>query len=147
MKRLQKTGFYRTAPICALALAALVLTACLTGCGSQPYKVVPVEGTLTSAGQPLANCVIQFKPAEGRLSSAKTDENGHFKAQYSSDTAGIQVGECRLYLVNVGGTITGPGKFTYTPEQQKLLEKYGTSTEGFPVTITKKDKNMVIDLP
>lgn len=64
----------------------LALTVALTGCGgSEPpefaARLVPVTGTVTLDGEPLADAVIHFDPQQGDGESAvgKTDANGKYE--------------------------------------------------------------------
>jgi len=59
--------------------AALFLFVVLSGCGSGGPKIVPVAGTLTHKGKPVANAIVHFTPEHGRPSSGLTDEEGHLR--------------------------------------------------------------------
>ena len=65
----------------------LALTSAI-GCGGAPSdmpELGSVTGTVTLAGKPLADAIVEFRPAEGRPSSGKTNETGAYTLQYTSD--------------------------------------------------------------
>jgi len=52
----------------------------LAGCGGPDYTLVPVSGTVTLDGQPVANANVSFEPqAEGPGCYATTDAKGRFE--------------------------------------------------------------------
>jgi len=71
---------------------ALALTAIgLVGCGSEGFELVPVSGTVTLDGQPLAGASVSFQPTGGGAtpgpgSSAVTDASGKFQLKTSEAT-------------------------------------------------------------
>lgn len=52
----------------------------VTGCGGGPDRpqTVPVSGTVTYNGEPVADANVTFYPEEGRPASGKTDAQGRF---------------------------------------------------------------------
>jgi hypothetical protein len=63
----------------------VVLLPPLAGCGSDPYKVAPVSGTVSVNGKPLANASVTFAPVAvagtmepGPSSAGTTDANGRY---------------------------------------------------------------------
>lgn len=63
----------------------LLVLAPAIGCTGDPYRIVPVSGTVTLNGKPLADAYITFQPmSDGTQptqppgSYAKTDSDGHF---------------------------------------------------------------------
>ncbi|MFW6172061.1 MAG: carboxypeptidase-like regulatory domain-containing protein, partial [Planctomycetota bacterium] len=80
--------------------AGLVLVSlfCL-GCGDSGPERGYVEGTVTMDGEPLPDAVVTFQPEDtGRPSYGKTDENGHYELQYTSDKKGALVGMHRVTI-------------------------------------------------
>lgn len=135
--------------ILSLLLTALILIVpSVGGCAKKlPYKVVIVEGKLTHAGKPLENFAITFTPeGGGRPSSALTKEEGTFKAKYTPTIQGVQVGKSVMTIEYIG-TYNVTGRSTVPREYVELTKKYAFGTPGYPVEITKTDKNFVIDLP
>jgi hypothetical protein len=83
-----------------LALAACVSTTCLLGCGGGPAPV-PVEGTVSLDGQPLANAVVTFDPraAARTVYQGVTDEAGHYALQeLHGSSAGAPAGNYRVTI-------------------------------------------------
>jgi hypothetical protein len=64
-----------------LCLVAVCLAG-LTGCGGSGRETVPVRGTVTWDGQPLADAAVMFSgPEGGSPVTARTDANGIFTVQ------------------------------------------------------------------
>lgn len=77
----------------ALALTLLSLT---TGCGK---GLSGVSGTVTLDGKPLKDAFVEFSPASGRPSIGRTDEEGHYQLEYSTNKTGVEPGE---HTVRIG---------------------------------------------
>lgn len=83
------------------AVAAVVA---LSGCGGGPPApdLVDVEGTVTLDQQPLADAIVIFTPegwADGqsaRPAAARTDEDGHYRLEFSNNHRGAQPGKYRV---------------------------------------------------
>ena len=124
------------------AFFSLFFLAMFSGCGEKlPYEVVRTRGTITFDGQPAPKGLrLQFAPAdgEGRTSEAIVGDEGKFKAVYTRAIEGIQVGKITL-TVSWGGN-------TPPPEVAEIIKKYGGKTKGFPLEITKPDKEFKIEL-
>lgn len=79
-----------------LGLAASVF---LAGCGGADGPPLgAVSGRVTLDGQPLANAVVKFQPAdaEGTYSAGRTDENGYYQLRFTRDRNGALVGSHRV---------------------------------------------------
>jgi len=78
--------------------------AVLAGCGSSgppPPKLVPVRGTVSLDGQPLANAIVTFIPegkTPGAGGSGKTDAQGEYQLTYSRGGPGAPAGEYRVTI-------------------------------------------------
>ena len=71
---------------------AMVLVLAVAGCDKS--GTVPVEGTLTYEGQPVAGLHLQFNPVDGdRVSQGFTDEEGHFVLNASITAEGAEIGK------------------------------------------------------
>ena len=77
----------------ALAISLFALT---TGCGE---SLSAVSGTVTLDGKPLEDAFVEFSPSAGRPSLGKTDEDGHYKLEYSTTKSGVEPGE---HTVRIG---------------------------------------------
>jgi len=106
---------------CSLvALLAVVLFAIALGCGgSDRPDLAEVEGTVTLDGVPLPGARIEFKPAQGKISSATTDENGHYELVYLRDIKGAVPGK---------HTVTITTASEHQPEE-RLPPRYHRETE------------------
>jgi hypothetical protein len=113
----------------------------LSGCGSGP-KFVPVSGTVTLDGKPLANALVAFKPAAlpGKIEAAGpgsmgvTDENGRYvlKVIYTDGrTEGAVVGEHRVRISTTDHVSAGGDSTDVAPRQQKerVPAKYNTNSQ------------------
>jgi len=82
----------------ALALVSLTIVGCGGSKGDLP-PVVPVSGTVTLDGKPLANAGIVFIPTgqtRGGTFSGATDENGHYELLDRESRKGTTVGEFKV---------------------------------------------------
>ena len=79
-----------------VASALLVFLVALSGCENKDYALVPVSGTVTQEGKPVAKMRVSFSPRPlgednvvGPYSSGKTDSDGKFtlKTRYGEDGA------------------------------------------------------------
>ena len=123
----------------------LFLFAMLSGCGEKlPYEVVRTRGTVTFDGKPAQKGLqLQFAPidGEGRTSEAIVGDEGKFKATYTRSTEGIQVGRVVLTVSWSGGS-----NAPTPPEVAEIIKKFGAKTKGFPLEITKPDRDFKIVL-
>ncbi|MFM7207050.1 MAG: carboxypeptidase-like regulatory domain-containing protein [Planctomycetaceae bacterium] len=84
-----------------IKLAAMLL---LAGCFGPPvakYDMLPVEGTVTLEGRPLANAEVMFDSVDMPRGFGVTDENGRFSIVTRQFGAGLPAGQ---YRVLVGGS-------------------------------------------
>jgi hypothetical protein len=77
----------------------------LLGCSDGGAKIIPVSGTVTLNGKPLANATVLFspiaKPGEvnaGDGSAGKTNANGEYTLTTSHGLPGAQVGTHRVRI-------------------------------------------------
>jgi len=123
-------------------LILIGLLAGLTGCSGGP-KFVPVSGTVTLDGKPLANALVAFNPAApagkieaaGPGSMAVTDDQGHYVLKVigtDSRTAGAVVGEHRV-RISTADISPESGDVAVRPKE-RVPAKYNTHTTlTFPV--------------
>lgn len=79
--------------------------AAVLGCSAAGPDIVPVSGTVTLNGKPLADATVAFspiaKPGEvnaGDGSAGKTDANGEYTLRTSRGVPGAQVGKHRVRI-------------------------------------------------
>jgi len=94
-----------------LCCASIFLTLGLSGCGSSDgYDLVPVSGTVTLDGQPLAGATISFQPAGGTAigpsSGAVTDSSGKYelKTSEAESRPGAVVGSHQVQVTGLQDT-------------------------------------------
>lgn len=104
--------------LCIGILAALGLA--LPGCGPSYPETIPVSGTVTLAGKPVAGAAVVFTPEEGHPATGTTDSAGQF------ELSTFQLGDGALpgkHRVTVAKTTVDPD------DGNKLVfivpEKYG----------------------
>jgi hypothetical protein len=86
----------------------LLLALMIAGCGdSDRATLVPVTGTVTQGGKPLAQADVMFLPERGAPSSGKTDANGQFTLMFNDGRPGAVVGKHKV-LISVPGTTPPP---------------------------------------
>ncbi len=88
-----------TQPQIAVRLLGLVVLLAFGGCDGADYSIVPVCGTVTLNGRPLAGARISFEPQRRRKqidagpgSYGTTDAEGHFELVSLDGRAGAVVG-------------------------------------------------------
>jgi hypothetical protein len=137
-----------------LALLFLAALLCLSGCGRS--DVVPVSGTATRGGKPVANVVLWFTPSEGRPSWALTDADGKFELDYNRENKGAKVAKHRVTVVYEPRP-SDPGeeqlilsgqkkRLGRPPEMDAILAKYSPAVSTLEVEITKAINDLEIKL-
>jgi len=136
-----------------VVLVLMFILPLLAGCGNNlKYPIVPFAGTLTYQGEPLGeSVVILFTPVEGRPSSAIADEDGIFKAEYTEQYAGVQVGKHNVtiapYGTSSGFQAPGMNQSTGSAKAKEAFAKYAFGGKGFDLEVEKKSNNFILDLP
>ena len=105
----------------SLGISSLVILHVVTGCstrGDRP-ELGPVEGTVTLDGQPLAGATVIFHPDKGKISMAKTDDNGHYELVYLRDIKGAKLGHHRVEITT----------WTEQTRRERLPPRYHSHTE------------------
>jgi hypothetical protein len=110
------------AAVSAAILAGVAIAGCGGGPGDQP-DLGYVEGTVKLDGKPLAGAKIYFQPEKGRMSEGKTDANGHYVLEYTTDTQGAKLGK---HSVRISTFEENDDGGTKTPE--KVPAKYNINT-------------------
>jgi hypothetical protein len=127
---------------------ALAVVVCVSGCGKGP-KLVPVSGTVTMDGQPLADAMVTFtytdhpRPAAGR-----TDANGAFKLIYNNRVGG-PIGSAKVMIRKQGklddGELFGeliPRRYHASTTLQYEVTKAGPNEFNIPLTSEKDEADL-----
>lgn len=117
-----------------LALTGAIVV-CILGCGDSGSTVptVPVTGTVTLGGAPVAEAVVSFSPKTdgARAAFGQTDASGRFTLTTVQTGDGAMVGS---YAVTVSKTTapasTGGTASNYDPDSLESVE--AAYAEGFP---------------
>jgi len=120
----------RNFPVVALLLATVA--GCSRSRETPPPDVVPVSGTLTYRGEPVADARLTFwADDESEPAFALTDRQGRFRC-VSNDADGIASGEYLVTVSRAGGGIP---------------EKYADADSSpLRVSVEQEDANLVIKL-
>ena len=114
--------------LCCLSIgAALTL---VSGCGGSGPNVVPVSGTVTRGGKPVASLHINFMPEAGRPSWGTSDDQGKFTLNYDPQLNGAEVGKHKVFVTfrHASPKVEMDflaGKKTFHPDKKAIEEKYG----------------------
>jgi hypothetical protein len=135
-------------------LAAVLTVLCLTGCGSSDdVTLVPVSGTITLDGQPLAGATVSFQPVSNQTkpgpgSGAVTDAEGKYalKTSEANSRAGAVVGSHLVRFTGVQDQRADDDDTQRPPAQDPVPPRYrdpgltfdvpaaGTDTANFELT-------------
>jgi hypothetical protein len=127
-----------------------VVSLLLVGCGGDGPALVRVTGTVTRAGKPVPDLVVNFVPEKGYRSVGKTDAEGKFTLLCVSGKEGVAVGQHKVWVqVAPTGLKDDPEAKQSTgkrsPELAAILRKYGSAdTSPLKLEITTARD---IDLP
>ena len=130
----------RLQPILLVVLIPFGLA--MSGCGPDYPETVPVSGTVTLDGQPVAGASVVFTPEAGDLATATTDSSGQFQLSTYRLADGAAPGH---YRVTVAKTTVEPG------EDEKVLflvpKKYGNpDTSGLECDVQLEMSPVQLDL-
>jgi len=104
-------------------VSCLVLVV-LVGCGESGPQVVPVSGTVTYNGAPLADATLLFTPQTGPTSQAKSDASGKFTLVTAQQANGAVAGEHTVLV-----TKSEPPKGMTEAQYEALVKSAGAGTE------------------
>jgi hypothetical protein len=137
-----------------LHAAALVLPwFAAVGCNDGPW-LVPVKGTATRGGEPIASLTILFCPVDNsNPCHARTDAKGHFEISFNRQTKGAVRGPNKVVVgfrprdlaeemkLRAGETIC------FHPDQVAILKKYGNlETTPLIINVIKAETDLQIRL-
>jgi hypothetical protein len=135
-------------------LWSLVAGSCLAlalGCGKSEPSVVEVTGTVTHNGKAVPDLYLNFVPETGRPSWGMTDDNGHFKLNYTKEQDGAQVGTHQVWVQvrprNPKEESNMAERIAKSPELGAILKKYGDrKTSTLRVEITSETRQIELKL-
>jgi len=123
---------------------ALPLVPLASGCGGGGPELGSVEGTVTLDGQPLANAIVNFEPADeaGNRSSydGETDESGHYVLHATASQKGAELGDYTVHITLPELAADDPNAKT----APRIPAKYNTQSE---LKATVKDGKNTFDWP
>lgn len=115
-----KTNYFpiRTLNLIAASLMILAIAGCSDPYDEVPVEIVPVVGTLTYRGNPVADAQLTFRnDYSAEPAFAQTDARGKFRCVTNDSDAGIPAGE---YIVTISSPHGGvPAKYA-DPESSPL---------------------------
>jgi hypothetical protein len=130
----------------ALSLISLAaLTSAFCGCGGS--SAIPVQGTVTLDGKPVADAVVTFAPqGEGEPAAGATNASGKFILQRREAGDGVPPGSYAVTVVGVRTTglqatsdglsdITAAGQIKeewFVPQKYSIRESSGLQAEVKP---------------
>lgn len=122
-----------------LSLVLRVLLLLPLGCGTSGPKFVPVTGTVTLDGNPLANAQVSFVPdvPERELDSTlvctgKTNEKGEYSLSNFQGQIGAPVGKYRVMITckpKEAGTGDERRPADYVPPVDKVSSRYNLESD------------------
>lgn len=136
------------------SLLGLVLGTILAagGCGRKEPIWGEVEGTVTLAGQPLANVRVQFLPEPSQenknapASTATTDEQGHYRLTCeSAGRAGAVIGPHKVVLWDMNPQLFAEGQPAPPPRFPPKYAGLGSTPLKFEVRPGGQTINLKLD--
>lgn len=91
-------------------------------------ELVPVKGTVTRDGKPLAGAIVTFEPSKGAPSSGATNDAGEFELRYNIDYMGAVPGTHTVRISKTEGEAGAellPAKFNSESEITKEVASPG----------------------
>ena len=85
---------------------------CLCSCTRDGYSelgLVPVSGTVTLDGKPLAGAKVSFESEDKRSAIGVTDATGKYSLMYDSETAGVTPGPKVVRITTADAEVEGGG--------------------------------------
>lgn len=131
--------------------AAIVLLAAGCGGGGDQLEIVPVQGTVTFKGEPVAGLLVNFEPTEGRPSRGMTDEQGHYEATIGPDRPGVLAGPCRVWVALRPQTVAEEqemlaGTHELSKKLAPMLTKYARASSPLNLTISASESQVDLNL-
>lgn len=109
------------------AILGLAVLLPVLGCGGSS-EVSSVEGVVTLDGEPVPEATVEFTPVgEGRPSTGRTDESGHYELAYSATEMGAKIGEHTVKITTGGMKADESGNLVEVEET--IPARYNEQTE------------------
>ena len=122
-------------------LTILSLTSGCMGTWKADYsgiELIPIEGTVTLDGTPLAGVVVFYVQEDGSKSYATADEKGFYKMKFNSEVGGVLPGSVTVEISTTAKTgELKPGDADGIPDPRT---KKGKKKELVPAVYNKKSK-------
>lgn len=143
-----RTIHVRSLPACHLAATAVMFAVACGGCNQSPFKLVPVSGSVSLDGQPLAGGIVNFQPIVGGPganagpgSTARTGTDGRYTLATIRGEPGAVVGKHRvkIYLHNAEAAEQGANRDPSKWEKLPLHYNYNSNVT-FDVPAEGTDK-------
>jgi hypothetical protein len=133
---------------CLLGVTALTIAVACTGCSPSPFKFVPVSGTVSLDGQPLAGGIVNFQPIvvgtgvnSGPGSTARTGADGRFTLATIRGEPGAVVGKHRVKIYSFNAETAKRSGNGTAPDRERVPPRYNyKSTLTFDVPEAGTDK-------
>ena len=102
----------------------------VAGCGGAD-GLGQVSGIVTLDGELLPNATVEFSSlGQGSVSYGKTDENGHYKMEFTLSSTGASLGEnaVKIYTFDVGPPPPGSDQM-FSTYQELVPDKYNKNSD------------------
>jgi hypothetical protein len=114
----------------------------LGGCGPSGPELAAVTGTVTRNGEPLPEMNVEFRPESGRPSTGRTNEQGVYVLQYTSEQAGAIPGQ-HTVRISSSPEIPPPG---FQGQVRLLANEIDSVIWPEPVTVNSGENPIDFDL-
>jgi hypothetical protein len=143
-----RTIHVRSLPACHLGATAIVLAVACAGCNPSPFKLVPVSGSVSLDGQPLAGGIVNFQPivagpgaTAGPGSTARIGTDGRYTLATIRGEAGAVVGKHRVKIYSYNAETAKQDANGGPREREKVPPKYNYKSDvTFDVPVEGTDK-------
>ena len=104
------------------------------GCNNPAYQLVPVAGTVTLDGIPLADGVVNFQPTGQKGKTAapgsvgRTDVAGSFQLATVNEQPGASLGRHKVKIYSYSPESAPVGDVDAGPNQERVPERYNYRT-------------------
>jgi hypothetical protein len=109
-------------------LGAILLAAGFWGCGGgggDQVPVYPVSGTITIAGNPVANAVVTFSPeAKQPVAMGRTDTSGKYTLTTYDANDGAAVGEYKVMVTKAAPSTSGSATALHDPNNPRAATEF-----------------------